>query len=69
MSERYYEMEVIIRGTVRVPIDDYEDDKEHAIECIEMTDDVVDIAENIQRNNDKVFFVGVVKDTLKEIER
>lgn len=68
MSKRYYEMEVMIRGTIRVPVDDYEEDKDYAVECIKMTDDVVDIAENIQRNNDKEFYVGVVTHTIKEIE-
>lgn len=58
MNKKYYEMEVLIKGTIRVPVNDYED-KEYAIECVEMTDDVVDIAENIQRNNDKEFYVKV----------
>lgn len=47
-------------------MNDYED-KEYAIECIEMTDDIVDIAENIQRNNDKEFYVNVNKRTIKEV--
>lgn len=68
MSKKYYEMEVMIKGTIRVPINDYENDKEYAIECIEMTDDIVDIAENIQRNNDKEIYVVVFKHTLKEVE-
>ena len=67
MSKKYYEMEVMIRGTIRVPLSDY-DDKEYAIECVEMTDDIVDIAENIQRNNDKEFYVSAFKHTLKEVE-
>lgn len=67
MSKKYYEMEVMIRGTIRVPLSDY-DDKEYAIECVEMTDDIVDIAENIQRNNDKGFYVSAFKHTLKEVE-
>lgn len=68
MSKKYYEMEILIRGVVRVPVDDYENDKEYAVECIEMTDDIVDIAENIQSNNDKEFYVTAFKHTLKEIE-
>lgn len=68
MSKKYYEVKVMIKGTIRVPVDDYENDKEYAIECIEMTDDIVDIAENIQRNNDKEFYVTAFKHTLKEVE-
>ena len=68
MSKKYYEMAVMIKGTIRVPADDYENNKEYAVECIEMTDDVVDIAENIQRNNDNEFYVTAFKHTLKEIE-
>lgn len=67
MSKKYYEMEVLIKGIVRVPVNDYED-KEYAIECVEMTDDIVDIAENMQRNNDKEFYVSVNKRTVKEVE-
>lgn len=68
MSKKYYEVKVMIKGTIRVPVDDYENDKEYAIECIEMTDDIVDIAENIQRNNDKEFYVTAFKHTLKEVD-
>ncbi|APR02362.1 hypothetical protein EXM90_19055 [Clostridium botulinum] len=66
MSKKYYEMKVLIKGVVRVPMNDYED-REYAIECVEMTDDIVDIAENIQRNNDKEFYVNVNKRTVKEV--
>lgn len=65
--KKYYEMEVMIRGTIRVPLDN-DTDREEVIECIQMTDNIVDIAENIERNNDKAFFVGVLKNTIKEIE-
>lgn len=67
MSKKYYEMEVLIKGVIRVPISDYED-KEYAIECIEMTDNIVDIAENIEKNNDKEFYVSVNKRTVKEVD-
>lgn len=67
MSKKYYEMEVMIKGIIRVPVGGYED-KEYTIECIEMTDDIVDIAENIQENNDKEFYVSVNKKTIKEID-
>lgn len=67
MSKKYYEMEVLIRGTIIVPIGDYSD-REEAIECVEMTNDIVDIAENIQRNNHKEFYVSVDKLNIKEID-
>lgn len=64
--KRYYEMEVTIKGIVRVPIGAY-DNKDEAIECIEMIEDLTEVAENIQNNNDKVFFVGVNKKSVKEV--
>lgn len=67
MNRKYYEMEVMIKGMVRVPVSDYED-KEYAIECVEMTDDIVDIAENIQGNNDKEFYISVNKRNIKEVD-
>lgn len=67
MSKKYYEMKVLIKGVVRVPVNDY-DDKETAIECTEMADDIMDIAYNIQQNNDKEFYVSVDKKDVKEIE-
>ena len=66
--KKYYEMEVAIRGTIKVPVDDYNEDKDYAIECIEMTDDLIDISENIQRNIDKEWFIFVNKNRVKEIE-
>lgn len=67
MSKKYYEMEVQISGIVRIPIDEY-DDKETAIECVEMSDDVASIAYNIQRNNDKEYYINVNRKDVKEIE-
>ena len=66
MSKKYYEMEVLIKGNIRVPVNDYDEDKDYAIECIEMTDDIIGIAENIKTNNDKEFYISVNKKTLKE---
>lgn len=67
MSEKYYEMEVLIKGVVRVPVEEY-DDKETAIECTEMADDIMDVAYNIQSNNDVPFFINVNRRNIKEIE-
>lgn len=65
--KRYYEMDVIITGKIRVPIDDYNEDKDYVVECIEMTDDLVDIAENIQRTDFENYRVHVLKNSIKEI--
>lgn len=65
MSKKYYEMEVLIKGVIRIPVNDY-DSKDEAIECIEMNDDVVDIAYDIQQNNDQPFYISVR--SAKEVE-
>lgn len=67
MNRKYYEMKVLIKGTIRVPIDEY-DSKNEAIECIEMSDNIGDIAYNIQRNNDKEWYISVDRKNVKEIE-
>lgn len=64
---KYYQMEVMIKGVINVPVDEY-DDKETAIECVEMSDDVTDVAYKIQENNDDPYFISVNKRTVKEIE-
>lgn len=65
MSKKYYETEVLIRATVRVPVDEYEN-VDHAIECIEMSD-IEDICKNIEENNDKEYYITVLKHNAKEV--
>lgn len=64
---KYYQMEVLIKGVINVPVCEY-DDKETAIECIEMSDDITDVAYKIQENNDDPYFISVNSRTVKEIE-
>lgn len=65
MSKEYYETEVLIRGTVRVPVDEYEG-IDHAIECIEMSD-IEDVVRNIEENNDKEYYITAFKHGLKKV--
>lgn len=67
MGKKYYEMNVLIKGVVRTPVDDYEN-KACAIEYVEMTDDILDIAENIKDNNNSEFYVLVDRQSVKEVE-
>lgn len=67
MTDKFYEMEVIINGVVRVPVDDYES-KEHAVEAVEMSDDLIELASNITIQNDKEFYVFVNKRSVRMMD-
>lgn len=67
MSSKYYEVEVMINGVVRVPVEDYKS-KEHALESIEMSDNIIELASNITIQNDKEFYVFVNKRSAEEVE-
>ncbi|MEG2289066.1 MAG: hypothetical protein RSA29_04490 [Clostridium sp.] len=66
MSKKYCEMEVLIKAIVCIPME-ADECTDYAVECVEMSDDIVDIAENIERN-DKEFYIDVNRKTVKELE-
>lgn len=67
--KKYYEMDITIKGKILVPVDNYDEDKELAIESIETTTDIGEIARRIDENNNEPSFVFVNKNTIKEVER
>lgn len=65
MSKEYYELEVLIRGVVRVPVDEYSG-LGHAIESVEMSS-IDDVARNIEENNDKEYYITAFRHSSKKV--